>query len=157
MGQSPAKNMRKLVTFTPDLADRVELYRKKTGASSETEAIKALIEDGLKLQDTPIDLFRRCQMATIRGQSIGDIISLIATDHPLVESTILDRKLLTITLIKPSPLEGVKFELIRERQIWEWYDWADVFSEWQVKAVPPHRTGMSASATSDDLDEEIPF
>src|SRR5476651_2253488 len=90
MAQTPKKTVRKLVTLPLAIAERVEQFRAKSSAVSESDALKALIEGGLSRYDKPSDLLLRCQTATERGQTIGDIINSITADHPLVKSTTLE-------------------------------------------------------------------
>jgi hypothetical protein len=150
MTQSQSKNTRKLVTFTPDLAERVDAYRSEVRASSDSDAIKALIEAGLKLRDKPSDLYRRCVGSTQNGQSIGDLINLVTSDHPLVASTVLDSDSLIVNLKGEDSTIPNRFRYSREEKKWFWEIEID-YNDWSEK--PTDRP----SSNSDDLDDEIPF
>ncbi len=92
MAKIPKKSIRKLVTLPPDLAERVEKFRETAGALPGLDALKILIEDGLRMRDTQEDLFRRCETLTASGQNIGDTdLNLVTADHPLVERTVVDK------------------------------------------------------------------
>src|SRR4051794_25879618 len=119
MARSQSKSVRKLVTLSAELAERVDKYREATSAASESGALKALIEDGLKLHDRPADLFERCKTATAKGQSLGDIINLLAADHPLVHSTYIHPETVVINLKEDGSYEE-RFVYGRLNKTWDW-------------------------------------
>lgn len=84
MSQPPKATTRKVVTLPKEVVDRVEKYRQSRNLASESDALRRLIETGLGLLDTPDELTTRCQSATLRGETIGSVISNILDDHPLV-------------------------------------------------------------------------
>jgi hypothetical protein len=156
MAQSQKKSVRKLVTLSTELADRVDKFRVDIGAASESDALKALIEHGLKLRDKPEDLFGRFENATENGQTIGEIINLLASDHPLVLSTLLNSESLIINLKAEPNAEAERFCFSRENRKWVWErqvgDWNN--DQWEVirpKQPPRSRTPVN------DLDDDIPF
>lgn len=154
MAQPQRRGVRKLVTLPPDLAERVESFRATSGATSESDALKMLIEDGLKLRDTPADLIRRCRTATEKGQSIGDIINLMTSDHPLVQSTTVDGEGLAIYLRLPSNEDSQRFFFSRNRRVWSWEH--QIYNgEWEL--VEWEKPKPAAKSASKDLDDEIPF
>ena len=157
--QIPKRSIRKLVTLPPDLAERVEHFRQTSGASSESDALKVLIEDGLKMRDKPEDLFRRCETASTSGQSIGDIINLLTSDHPLVESTVLDSESLTVYL-KAMDGPSERFRYSRSRREWHWERHGD-YDNWNAvsreTSQSQHGFGGGGFAPGPDLDDEIPF
>jgi hypothetical protein len=153
MAQIPRKSVRKLITLPPDLAERVEKFRETSGASSESEALKALVEAGLKLRDRPEDLFQRCETSTSGGQSIGEIINLVTTDHPLVESTVTDKEALTVYLKKPeSEAPRERFRYSRSQGNWKW-EWEREYDQW----MPVERPKQAKAKPGGDLDDDIPF
>jgi len=48
---STKKSARKLVTLSAETAAEIDIYRERVGATSESDALKALIELGLKYSD----------------------------------------------------------------------------------------------------------
>jgi hypothetical protein len=153
MAQIPKKSIRKLVTLPPDLAERVEKFRAVSGASSESDALKLLIEAGLKLRDRPADLFQRCETSTLSGQSIGEIIGLVTSDHPLVERTVVDTDSLDVYLRAPADARTERFHFSRARRIWAWEYQTGNYDEW-APVVPPKPKRISEGG---DLDDDIPF
>lgn len=154
MAQIPKKSVRKLVTLPMELAERVESFRKSSGAPSESDALKILIEHGLRAKDTVEDLFARCKAATANGQSLGDIINFMTSDHPLVFSTVLDSDYLKVYL-KTEPNEREeRFRYSRSKKEWHWEcrDISD-YQEDDWKSVNP----SGPPKRRDDLDDEIPF
>jgi len=157
MSKSLNKNVRRLVTLPPELVERVEKYRQTSAAASESEALKALIEDGLKFHDRRGDLFERFESAIQNGQSIGDIINLLAADHPLVSSTYLNHDTLVIYLkIEPEQAEE-RFVFNRLEKKWDWERHLEGYGgddAWEsIKPGPPPRIRRKPA----DLDDEIPF
>lgn len=146
MEDSPKKSTRELVTLPPDLAERVEAFRAKTGMMSKSESLKMLIEGGLRRYDSRQDLFDRCKAASQKGQSIGDIITFVTADHPLVETTSLDSDSLTVTLRQNDPDDAAqrfRFSRAKKKWYWEWYSSRDdIWREVTTKA---------------QLDDDIPF
>lgn len=154
MMTTPKKPIRKLVTLPPDLADRVEKFREYSNASSESDALKTLIEDGLKLRDRPEDLFRRCETSTAAGQSLGEIINLVTSDHPLVERTVLDNEALIVDLKTPADAASERFRFSRAQKTWFWeVSRGDYDDAWT--AVEPLQPDSSKRASV--LDDDIPF
>jgi len=148
------KSIRKLVTLSAELAERVDKFREDVGAASESDALKALIEHGLKLRDKPEDLFKRFENATENGQTIGEIINLLASDHPLVQSTFLNSEALIIYLKTEPNAEAERFYFSRESRNWVWEkQFDDHRDEWEVfrPKQPPKKTPVN------DLDDDIPF
>jgi hypothetical protein len=141
------KNLRKLVTLTPDLVDRVEKFRQSAGATSESEALKTLIEDGLRLRDKPADLFERCKSLT----SISAIADLTA-DHPLVFSTNVDADDVCIYLKGPADAADERFRFSRNARAWKWEIRSNGYDNHWSEINKPAVVGRS-----DDLDDEIPF
>jgi hypothetical protein len=158
MARLPKKSVRKLVTLPQELAERVDQFREAIGAASESDALKALIEDGLKMRDRPNDLFLRFEAATKTGRNLGEIINLLASDHPLVESTYLDSEKLIINLKTGSDADE-RFCYSRLHQTWDWEqrtgngfgdeDWGS------IKPQPPRPT--RGRTPVNDLDDDIPF
>lgn len=152
MPQIPKKSVRKLVTLPPDLAERVEKFRESTGAASESEALKGLIEAGLKMRDRSEDLFQRCETATASGQSIGDVINLVTSDHPLVERTILDNETLQVYLKSDYNNPTERFVYSRSERAWVW-QFSHDGDRWEYVK----RRNSALSGAGNDLDDEIPF
>ncbi|WP_428246043.1 hypothetical protein [Ferrovibrio sp.] len=147
------KTVRKLVTLPADLAERVEDFRITRGISTESDALKVLIEDGLKTKDKPSDLFKRCQTATARGQSVGDIINFLTADHPLITSTTIDADYLYIYLgDKEEQQERFLFNKSSKKWVWQEYQ----YGEWR-NMVPLSSEGAKLRTKREDLDEDIPF
>jgi hypothetical protein len=155
MPRNIQKSVRKLVTLPPELAERVEKFRESSNAPSESEALKTLIEDGLKLRDRSTDLFERFKSAIEKGQTIGEIINYLASDHPLVSSAILDHENLNIYLKSEPDQPDERFSFNRLKKKWEWErligDYADASWEPIEPGAPPGRRTVA------DLDDEIPF
>ncbi len=153
MDDSPKKSTRELVTLPPDLAERVEAFRAKTGMMSKSESLKMLIEGGLRRYDTRGDLFARCKAASAKGQSLGDIITFVTADHPLVQSTRLDSDSLIVTLRNTDPdLADQQFRFSRARKKWFW-EYVDRDGDW-VELKKEHQEAASPKA---ELDDDIPF
>ena len=165
MAQIPKKSVRRLVTLPPDLAERVEKFRETSGATSESDALKVLIEDGLKRRDTPEDIFQRCETATASGQSIGDIINLVTSDHPLIEQTVLDAEALMIFLRVDSSSPPERFRYSRFQRKWYWErkegnysdSWSNVRRISQSSYGGGYGSGGDFMPSGPDLDDEIPF
>jgi hypothetical protein len=158
------KTIRKLVTLPPELAERVEKYRLVSAAASESDALKTLIEDGLKLKDTPRDLIKRFESAMKNGQSVTEIVVMLAADHPLVESTYLDSSELLVNLKTPSDAPAQRFHYSRSLRRWRWQTMVnpgygdDGWSE--ISIDPPASVPLKKTATASgggDLDDDIPF
>jgi hypothetical protein len=159
------KTIRKLVTLPPELAERVEKYRLSSAAASESDALKALIEDGLKLKDSPLDLIKRFESATKNGQHIGEIVNGLAIDHPLVQSTYLDSNEALITLKTPSDAPSQRFRFSRSQRTWRWdravgYGHDDNWEEIPIDPPAPSpkpAAGYGSAGKASDLDDDIPF
>jgi len=154
MAQVPRKSVRKLVTLPMDLAERVENFRKTSGATSESDALKALIEHGLRAKDTVEDLFQRCTTATASGQSLGEMINSLITDHPLVESAQIDSDNLYVNLKTSSDDTSKRFRFFRTKKEWRREYWDS--SGYGDDRWTPLEVKKSA-ARRDDMDDEIPF
>jgi hypothetical protein len=132
MARSRQKSVRKLVTLSSELAQRVERFREAIGASSESDALKMLIEDGLKLRDTREDLYRRLEIATGSGQRISDIVDF-AMDHPLVSSVSLVENNLIINLMIEAEESAERFVYHRDKGTWEWERNTDYRDRWEAR------------------------
>ncbi|MDP3241326.1 MAG: hypothetical protein Q8M69_12935 [Reyranella sp.] len=168
MDDSDKKSSRELVTLPADLAERVEAFRERSGITSKSESLKMLIEGGLRRYDTREDLFARCEAATRKGQSLGDLITLVTADHPLVQSTSLDMYSLDVFLRPTSPdepEERFRFSRIRKRWTWEYQHPND--GDWRPKPKPQRASGddddygsgsgRAVSRGKAQLDDDIPF
>lgn len=153
MARSQSKSIRKLVSLSPELAERVEKFRESVGASSESDALKILIEDGLKMRDRREDLFERLKNATSKGQNLAEVINFLAADHPLVKSTTLDANELTIYLNTASDEDSQKFSYSRYQKEWQWLRNTGGFDDWEPIKPPPQRKRTSR----EELDDDIPF
>jgi hypothetical protein len=149
MAKIPKKTVRKLVTLPLEAAARVDAFRQKSGATSESDALKALIEGGLKAYDTEKDLYERCQAATTEGKAIGELITQVIGDHPLVEATRLDANALTVNLKRGESEQDARFAFYRGSKEWH----AEVFigrdKGWA-------NAGFDSSGTV-SMDDDIPF
>jgi hypothetical protein len=160
MARSQTKSVRKLVTLSAELAERIEKFQRDSGASSESDALKALIEDGLKMRDRPYDLFRRCENATKSGQRIGDIIERLTADHPLVETTVVSSDGLSVYLKVDPDTMDVRFYLPRSRQTWTWQRRVSGYHNdeaWEDIAPVNPDEPTTPGRKPRDLDDEIPF
>lgn len=161
IAETPKKSSRKLVTLPPDLAERVERFRETSGATSESDALKMLIEDGLKLHDTAEDLFQRCETSTANRQGLAEIMNLVTADHPLVDRTILDSEALLVILKTGSDEPAERFRYSRSRRDWEWQIQHGGFSDDNWEVYRPQRTSAKPSPMAKpgggDLDDDIPF
>lgn len=155
MSQISSKSIRKLVTLPPDLAERVEKFRQSIGAVSESDALKALIEDGLKLRDAPADLWQRCLTLTSSGKSIGDIINLVTSEHPLVESTLIDHDFLVVNIVPSENQEHERFRYLRKSREWLWEQNTSAFGGSDWEDITPSKVNRSKQVK--ELDDEIPF
>jgi hypothetical protein len=148
----PQKAIRKLVTLPPDLAARVEEFREAIGASSESDALKMLIEDGLKLKDRPEDLLRRCEAMTANRQSIGEIVTF-TSDHPLVERSVVDTDALLLFLKTSSDHSAFRFRFSRPDRTWHWeINIGEFEAQWMPYSLPTNDKQKGG-----DLDDDIPF
>jgi hypothetical protein len=133
--------------------------------ASKSESLKTLIEGGLRRYDTRIDLFERCEAATQKGQSIGEIITSVTADHPLVQSTSLDSDSLIVFLRSNDEEPDQRFRYSRAGKRWSWeflhqsdHDWREMKREKR-----PSTDDMSAEprprsrAAKAELDDDIPF
>jgi hypothetical protein len=146
MGRILKKTVRKLVTLPLELAERVDEFRQRTEASSESDALKALIEDGLKRYDSPKDLYDRCEATTAAGKPIGDLITLVTADHPLVESTRLDGQTLVVYLARKEATHRARFVFTRASRDWSVELYADGQREWV-----PASFSDEGQVTNDDI------
>src|SRR5690348_14651167 len=171
MAQSQRKSIRKLVSLSAELAERVEKFYHESGAASESDALKVLIEDGLKMRDRPYDLFRRCESAIKSGQRIGDIVERLTSDHPLVERTIVNGEGLSVYLKSDPDAPDERFYLSRSRREWFWqvhkpsgynnneWEWENtepVDPDAPPPTMPPIKS-WSLNRRVKDVDDDIPF
>jgi hypothetical protein len=156
MARVTSKSARKLVTLPAELAERVEKFRESSGAASESDALKTLIEDGLKLRDRSSDLFARFESATQKGQNIGEIINLFAADHPLVHSTYLNQETLTVYLKVEQDQQEERFTFDRLTKGWDWQRRVGTYGDDQWESIKPGSLPKRRPKTT-DLDDEIPF
>jgi hypothetical protein len=173
MARLPKKTVRKLVTLPLETAEWAEQFRIRTGATSESDAFKTLIESGLQRFDTREMLFVRCEAATSAGKSIGDIINFVLADHPLISNTTFDSAALCAYLKADDPDEpSWRFRFSRHSKKWFWefehpndHDWRELR---RPKAAPPDDEfsppsagggGRPAAAARSkaELDDDIPF
>lgn len=166
MAQIPRKTVRKLVTLPLEVAEEVDRFREATGASSDSDALKVLISWGLTRSDTPRDLFERCKRATTSGATLGDVITSVVADHPLVENAIVGSHSLDVYL-KTSDLDSenqIRFRFVRGEKEWicertenHGRDWNTVVfvapksSTAEIGGRPPAR------GKAGELDDDIPF
>lgn len=155
MAKPQKKSIRKLVTLSAELAERVEKFRDSVGAASESDALKTLIEDGLKLRDRAEDLFTRFENATQNGQSIGEIINLLASDHPLVASTFLNSDSLIIYLKTETNSESERFCYSRTAHNWDWERQIGDYNQDRWESIRP--LTLKVRTQVNDLDDDIPF
>jgi hypothetical protein len=167
MDDSSKKSTRELVTLPPDLAERVEAFRQKTGMANKSESLKMLIEGGLRRYDSREDLLERCRAATTKGQSLGDIINFIVADHPLVLSTSVDQHSLTVYLRFAQDEHPERFRYARAPRKWFWEYEHPGDNDWRLRPMPkdiddfggaPAGGGRpSARGGKAELDDDIPF
>jgi hypothetical protein len=155
MSETTKKTVRKLVTLTRDLARRVEEYRKSSGAASESDALKALIQDGLRLREKPADLFERCEMTTLFGENLGELFLLVA-DHPQVYSVVSDTDFVTVNLRIPQDKPDQRFRFSKADSSWEWQEalGGNYNDGWRVIRPGPEPAKKRSSPPGDD---DIPF
>ena len=157
MARSIRKGIRKLVTLPPELAQRVDKFREAFGASSKSDALKVLIEDGLKMRDRREDLFERLGNATENGQSLGDIINVLATDHPLVLNTVLNSDELIINLKTATDEPDQQFSFSRFHKKWDWLKRVGNNYDGGWEPVRPPAGRAARRKPMNDLDDDIPF
>ena len=155
MARSQRKNIRKLVTLPPELADRIDKFRQEIGASSESDALKLLIENGFKLRDRPADLYAQFEAAIQNGETIGGIIT-IASEHPLVESAFINGNEAVIHLKVDG--DPQKFVFDRSKREWDWLrtDSDGYGNDDRWFSIRPGRAPERTKPKA-DLDDEIPF
>lgn len=169
MARIPKKTVRKLVTLPLETAEWAEQFRIKSGATSESDAFKTLIESGLQRFDTSDMLFARCEAATSAGKSIGDIINYVLADHPLISSTTFDSAALCAYLVRDDPEEpNCRFRFSRHLKKWSWeyehphdHDWREAKRAKPAPSMdddfsPPTRP-QAATRSKAELDDDIPF
>jgi hypothetical protein len=183
MVQKPKKAIRKLVTLPLELALEVDRFRQESSATSESDALKVLIAWGLTRQDKPQDLFERCKRATDNGSTIGDVITSVVADHPLVDRSIVGVQALDVYL-KSRDLDEehqTRFRFKREEKAWIVEITDDHGRTWSLahyaarktkgQPPPPEKDGMSddmsggpasggrpaSRAGKAELDDDIPF
>jgi hypothetical protein len=170
MSKIPKRTVRKLVTLPVELAEEVDRFREVTGASSESDALKVLIGWGLTRSDKPEDLYERCRRATGRGLSLGDVITSVIADHPLVESAILGALTLDVYL-KTQDVDHenqLRFRFRRNDKTWVVDRTQDHGRSWQevIFANPQEMAaarnakasgGRPATRSKAELDDDIPF
>ncbi len=161
-----AKNtVRKLVTLPLDIAERIVEFQKISGAPSESDALRILIEDGLKMRDTVDALFARLKAATERGQSIFELINHLAQGHPLIASTSIEPGQLVVYLKNSDPEypdERLVFSHARRAWSQQRRSGHNYEDQWEVvpdptKAASGARRGGGFPRGGSDLDDEIPF
>ena len=96
MAVNPKTTVRKNVALPLELAAQIERFRTSRGLSSESDALRRLVEIGLGSIDTSKDLSKRCHDATESGNNISYIISNILEDHPLVTRISISPELLEV-------------------------------------------------------------
>lgn len=148
------KSVRKLVTLSAELSERVEKFRAAFGATSESDALKMLIEDGLKSRDRREDLFERLKNATESGQNLGDVINFLATDHPLVESTFLTSDELSVNLKTSTDESDQQFRFSRHHKEWDWLERIGDGYDDKWRSVKRRK---DQNKSTSDLDDDIPF
>lgn len=180
MAQKLRSTVRRLVTLPVEMAEEVDLFKETSGATSDSDALKVLIGWGLTRTDRPYDLFERCKRATSRGLALGDVITSVIADHPLVASAVLDGTALNVYL-KSKDLDDetqLRFCFRRDEKTWivertenhgrEWSRVQFTAPKTNAKSAPPSsdivddfgsgRAGRPASRGGKaDLDDDIPF
>lgn len=120
MAQKLKSTVRRLVTLPVELAAEVDHFKDVSGASSDSDALKVLIGWGLTRNDRPNDLFARCKKATEKGLSLGEIITSVVSDHPLVDRATLGSDSLDVYL-KSSDIDDehqTRFRYSRIKKAW---------------------------------------
>ncbi|MFP5518070.1 MAG: hypothetical protein ACLGJC_33945 [Alphaproteobacteria bacterium] len=150
MSNAPKPPPRKNVALPPDVVERVDAFRKSQNITSESDALRRLIETGLNFYDKPIDLFYRCAHAAKNGSQIGEIIGNILNDHPLVEEIKMRPNYLSVYLRDEQ-------EISLDRGDGEW-SFGRAGSSHTV-FFPPRENGYggTSGARPQELDDEIPF
>jgi hypothetical protein len=166
MAQKPRTTVRKLVTLPLELANEVERFRQETGAASESDALKALIGWGLTRNDKAQDLLERCKRATEGGVTIGDVITSVVADHPLVDRAVVGSRSLDVYL-KSDDIDDehqLRFRFARDGKNWvvertenHGRDWGVVQFQPNKPAVAKSEARPSSRAGKAELDDDIPF
>lgn len=110
MAINPNTTVRKNVSLSRDLAERVERFRTSRGLTAESDALRRLIEIGLGIIDEPEDLFERCKSATESGNTLGDIVNVILNDHPLIAQTTINNDRVVVYLKNRAQIVYIKSE-----------------------------------------------
>lgn len=145
MTSPPKPPPRKNVALPSDVVARVDAFRKSRNITSESDALRRLIETGLNFFDRPKDLFFRCAQAYENGSSIGEILENILNDHPLVEEITMRPDNIAIRLRDDCSVS-------LDKRSGEWSYSAGVSA--REEYYPPRKSGWDQPS---NIDEEIPF
>lgn len=187
MAAKSKDTVRRLVTLPVELAAEVDHFKDSIGASSDSDALKVLIGWGLTRNDKANDLFSRCQTATEKGLPLGDVITSVISDHPLVERAMIGRDALDVYLKSADPDDEhqTRFQFDRNKKEWAAEYTSDHGRSWYSVTFQPSEkvegraaaqarsktlelaaaardsaktSGRAASRTSKaELDDDIPF
>lgn len=158
MATKPKDTVRRLVTLPVELAAEVDHFKDSIGASSDSDALKVLIGWGLTRNDKLNDLFSRCRTATEKGLPLGDIITSVISDHPLVDRTTIGRESVEVYLKSADPDEEhqTRFRFDRAKKEWEAEYTSDHGRAWySVTFQPSEKVEGKAAAQARSRAQEI--
>lgn len=76
---------RRVYVFPRSLADRVVAYQKSKGFGSEVEAVRQILDDYLKSQETPDDVMSQVESMLEKVKSSVVVAKEILIGHPLLK------------------------------------------------------------------------
>lgn len=86
MPRDKAGTVRKVFMLPDDLVERIAAYQHKLGIPSEVEAVRRLLDDGLKYRDDWWSLANRFRRHLAESRSLREAARDTLVDHPMITS-----------------------------------------------------------------------
>jgi len=84
MAKSSDENLRRVYVLPSELVDRITAYQNAKGYGSEVEAVRRLLDDALRLRDTPEDIVVRFMENMRKIKDPSEVAKLVLVGHPAV-------------------------------------------------------------------------
>ncbi|WP_019998853.1 hypothetical protein [Aureimonas ureilytica] len=137
MADDKETTQRKIYLFPVSLVRRISAFQKREEIANESEAVRRLLDEALRVTESPVDLMYQCRMILERTNSLYAPVKEILVGHPNVESIVFNGDDFDVTF-----REGVTYSLLKSGAVMVQTENDD----WEAVLYP-----------DEDSDDEIPF
>lgn len=94
------KTQRRVYVLPTELVERIVAYQQEVGISSEVEAARRLLDEGLKHHDTGLSITRRFQDRLKDTRLLADVAKDVLIGHPLLSTLRMELDRIEFTLLR---------------------------------------------------------